>query len=487
MRNRSVASLLGGLLAVGALTGCSSTGGKADGGRKPTDGGGMTLPDGGMGGGSASGNAPELENAQAFQTGRQGDELLLEATLKDSDGDARSVRATFLDSGGAPMNFFDSNGDGTVDAAEGPIPFGVSTQKSISVTAKWTQVPLGRRPSKIRLEAKDAAGQSSTQVEAVVHEQTLKQLGEACDKTLRLDRCAPGEGCKGTPSVCSEGSAPSVVRASYIQVDVAAAVLVEGLDEDWDGEKVKVEFLDAQGMSVALDLDNDGTPDSSSLVVNQVQQLGGGKFFARMDATETFRAAVKQVQVVAIDSAKRESMGKRASLGSAPTKSGGATCDPLGFDACVGGTVCDPGVPNVANVCTAAASVRGVQCQQAPVLEPQSGKSTVTLNAAGASLWDPPTVCSTSQKGRPEGVVMLKVNSTATISLSTQNPGTSFDTVLYVMKSCTDTTVVDCNDDVGMSSQSKLTLTSMAPGLYLVVIDSWTSEGGAIELTASVQ
>jgi hypothetical protein len=68
--------------------------------------------------------------------------------------------------------------------------------------------------------------------------------------------------------------------------------------------------------------------------------------------------------------------------------------------------------------------------------------------------------------------------------------GTTFDTALYVLPGCEDSSVdaLACNDDVpGANAASELVLTDVPPGDYIVVVDSFGVEGGTFQLSATVE
>ncbi len=134
--------------------------------------------------------------------------------------------------------------------------------------------------------------------------------------------------------------------------------------------------------------------------------------------------------------------------------------------------------------------------------------------AAGPSLFEPPTGCTVpSAVYRPESLLSLSlVADVSTLTLSTATPETDFDTILYVLPSCTPlptsatdlaetdggavTSGIDsgaiaalgCNDDVdGQGYASTLVLNNVPAGNYIVVVDSFGYQGGHYGLTISIQ
>jgi hypothetical protein len=126
------------------------------------------------------------------------------------------------------------------------------------------------------------------------------------------------------------------------------------------------------------------------------------------------------------------------------------------------------------------------------VLTPTTTGAVISGRAEGASLWDSPDGCSTNDpKGRPEGVVTLRLAERANrLTLTTAQPGTTFDTTLYLLVDCSGSSIdaYGCSDDApGLQGASQLVLTDLPAGDYLVLIDSFDSAGGNFELKAIVE
>jgi hypothetical protein len=114
----------------------------------------------------------------------------------------------------------------------------------------------------------------------------------------------------------------------------------------------------------------------------------------------------------------------------------------------------------------------------------------VTASTVGAPNAYAPTDftddCSTASGG--ELVVMYRVFSTmSAITFSTWNPGTTFDTVLYVRQNaCGPSALEFCNDDQFLTTRSELTLLNVPPGDYYIVVDGYNGQAGNVELTIDV-
>jgi hypothetical protein len=106
------------------------------------------------------------------------------------------------------------------------------------------------------------------------------------------------------------------------------------------------------------------------------------------------------------------------------------------------------------------------------------------------SLWDAPQGCSSNDPtGRPEGVVMLHLDQMASVTLTTAQPATNFDTTLYVLPGCPDDSLgaLGCSDDTpGAGTASTLSLQNIGPGDFAVIVDSFDYVGGTFELMATV-
>ena len=107
-----------------------------------------------------------------------------------------------------------------------------------------------------------------------------------------------------------------------------------------------------------------------------------------------------------------------------------------------------------------------------------AGTSNVTTSCGG------PTV-----GAGPEVAYVITLDRPATLVATTDFPGTTFDTVLYLRRACTDAaTQLACSDDItpGTNPRSNITV-SLAPGSYYLVVDAKTAgSGGAYVLIANL-
>jgi hypothetical protein len=85
---------------------------------------------------------------------------------------------------------------------------------------------------------------------------------------------------------------------------------------------------------------------------------------------------------------------------------------------------------------------------------------------------------------------LVLAQAAATLTLSVANPGTDFDTTMYLLPGCPSTSAgaLGCDDDNGIIGVSSLLVLQNVPaGTYTVVVDSFKPHGGNYQLTATVQ
>ena len=316
-------------------------------------------------------------------------------------------------------------------------------------------------------------------------------MTQTCDPRFVADRCGAGLGCRGTPPTCQEGLAPTISRmAFYRSTTGGPMILLDGLEPEDDLATIRFEFQNAQGTSILIDSDGNGSPDLASFELDAQGAAVDGAFFLRMQAGDNLDQQVPQLVATPVDSAGHTGAMKKVSPSVAPVRSAGQVCDPRGFDVCGPNLACAPGVVGATNKCATSASLHTAECSAAPVLMATTEGATYLGAAAGVSLWDAPAGCSSNDpKGRPEGVVTVRLADRAnTLTLTTARPGTTFDTTLYVLTGCPadSSSAFGCSDDAPGTSASTLVLTDLPAGDYRVVVDSFSYGGGAFELQATV-
>ena len=468
-------------------------------------------PDGGMGGGAGGGSTvtdkktpdggvvfkPELIEATAQVAGRTGRDLRISIKGKDRNVDAVAVWVRLLDAQGMPLAALDTNRDGQGDSSEGSLTLEGKKWVGEVVTGGATVrgvFATGMGPAQVGVALVDASSERSDEQVLMVGEQTVRARGETCDPLFLASRCGAGLGCRGMPAVCDEGLAPQIGRmAFYRTASGGPLILIEGTEPEDDLSNIRFEFQNAQGQAISIDSDGDGMPDLSSFDQEALGLAVDGAFFLRMQSGEGLDQQVPKLVAIPRDGAGHTGMPKIVSPTAIPVRSTGQTCDAKGFDVCGPNLTCSPGIIGATNnKCTSASTMRTSQCGGATVLTATASGAKATGIAEGGSLWDAPAGCSTADPtSRPEGVVKVRLAERANkLTLSTIGAGTNFDTTLYVLPSCAADAkdAMACSDDVpGAAGASRIVLTDLPAGDYLVIVDSFDLMGGAFELTATVE
>lgn len=491
------------LAMVGLLSACGGEGSKDpadDGAVPPADA--ANTPDAsasdaaGLDGASV-GMSPVLERVRVLQAGRFGHDLRIEVTGSDADADAVAIRLELTDGSGTPVVIKDSDGDGMADSLPATIalsaPIGRTAQSSTFATMAlfYRDHPTVRRA---RVALVDDRGNVSATLDADVAVQPVLALTQQCDAKYIENRCMNGLGCKGTlPASCQMGEKPVIGKAGYYSDELGRRVLIEGTDPDDDVNGYKIEFLNATGEPVAVDLDGDlGDMEPVNSMTEMVEVTAGdGKFFFRFDPSEFFTDAVKRVRVTVMDLGMNMSAQVVKTLNDtdtmpssmgAPLRSTGADCDARGFDRCAATAVCTMATATATKTtCVAVNTARMRACQSSLVLEPFKGMTQVRGEIKEPSLWDAPAGCATNDpKLQADNVVKLVLSRPVSrLVLSTSNPYTSFDTSLYVLTSCTAApNIAWCADDqpgtATNASRAVLEITGPVPAAdYYVVVDSF--------------
>ena len=468
-----------------------------------SDSGVADAPDGGVdpdrdGGAPPDGGnlpvAPTITSASLLQSGRHGQDLQVRVQGEDLNGDVNTVMVRFLDALGEEVLIVDTDLDGRPDSGRvvgvpNPAVTGEVTFDAIATFASMAERQAGIASAEVWVL--DSYGSASPRVDAALETQLVVALSESCDPTHAFDRCEDGLGCAGDPPVCVPGTTPSLDALAFLTTSRGPRILVRGRDADDDIWRVRLEFLNAGGGPVQLDLDADGTPDSDAFEIDAVNTSVNGDFVVSLEPAENFTSMVQQLAAVAYDTRQEGGNRLMATVVQPPNRANGAACDPYGTDTCLSGSVCYPGIPGVPNACGDRISRRNNACRQAPVLSVDDSRLQLAGVAKGVSLWDAPAECAAlDPKDRPEGVALLRLpNGASRVTLTTDRPGTGFDTVLYVLDSCTrsNPTVLGCSDDVNSHMGSQVVLRDVAAGDYLIIVDSWNKLGGAFELKATIE
>jgi hypothetical protein len=131
-----------------------------------------------------------------------------------------------------------------------------------------------------------------------------------------------------------------------------------------------------------------------------------------------------------------------------------------------------------ANACGAGTSVAAL---------PMTG--TVSGTLAGGSSNVSTTCGGTATIGTgTENAYVIRIDRPMTLVASLDYPGTTFDSVLYVRRACTEaSTQIACSDDIGGTNTRSALTASLTPGSYFLIVDGKSpSATGAYTLTANL-
>lgn len=481
------------LLGTATMLACSPPGPKTDAPTEATAPEGEAAPPAGEGagetggagpGGGGGGTAANLSVASVGfrNVGRHGDTLRVEVKGADTQKATSAAFVRFADEAGAPVVAVDTNWDGVPDAAGRRFHFDESTLGETDITGVITVRGAFGAGSKIRkafVALEDETGGRSAEVEASIVLQVVKGEGQACDPAKVEDRCQAGMSCGGSPASCQPGVAPDLSKVAYFGGS-EPRMLFRGSEPDEDLKSLTIEFLDASNNPKAVDLLDDGST-STGITIDATRSAFDTRFFVESSPVASFASLVPRIAVTASDLAGRASARVIAAATTTPVRAANQACDPDGFDKCGTNFVCAPGLPDVANKCTSAVTLRSKRCTAHPALDPKKGLVRAFGKVEGASLWDAPPGCVPNDaKGRPEAAIPLRLDAPAsTLTITTALPETDFDTAVYLIPSCaaSSSNALGCNDDeIGFAS--RLVLKDVPAGDYTIVVESISMRGG---------
>jgi hypothetical protein len=472
----------------------TSDAGTPDAGRTDAGSPDAGTPDAGTPGGGVT---AVVDSAAASVTGPRGQDLTVSFSAHDPAKRIAAVMVRIGDTRGAPIIGFDSHQSGILDLDVGPATPSMAMLGLATVNATATIEGLVSRLAAspgspvvgtVWVSLRDAAGGISNEVPATVLDQPVKQSG-SCDPASLLDRCDVAQGCTGAPPTCQVVT-PDVTRVAYLRADGGAVFVIAGSAPGDEIAAVHIDFEDADGgpKNVVFDPSDPANSMHSFADVPAGGSTYKGLFLvSRTLALPGFDLQCPQIKVTATDTRGTAGVTQLALPKDLTVRSAGATCDLLGFDQCAAGSVCMPGATNTCQPLTTAQTTR---CASVPTLSPTASAPATTFgHTASPSLWDAPSGCAPQNPvGRPEGVVKLVVaQPTALLTLSVDNPGTDFDTTVYLLPGSPPTSTarsLGCNE---LGASPALFVQNVPAGTYTVVVDSFKPHGGNFQLTATVQ
>jgi hypothetical protein len=433
-----------------------------------------------------------LKTATAHIDGRLGNRVRLTISGEQTAGMFASVAVTAFDSNGNSINWFDTNLDSTLDSSTGYlVPQAIPNETTFSFDVL---IPLSKALvdwSQAKVSLYDRTDAVSNELSISVEEQPVRSSGQACDPAAKADRCQTGLECSASSSTCINHTGPSLSQVAYVTTSSGPLLVAAGSDNADDLIEMDIDFFDASGASVLVNLNNDST---NPQMASNFTEAGGikiddGTFAFQISPSETFTQTVKSVSFTPVDAVAKKGSSLTTSLVAQTSRGSGTPCDIRGFDFCAGNSACVPGLLGATNTCQPLGAAQPSACNAAPTLDPSTPALVVTGYNVGSSLWDPPTSC-VSEIGlhKPETVIKLHLPSKVpSLTLTTDRRETQTDTVLYVASACSPsaTQILGCNDDSGGNIASTLTLTNLAAGDYYVIVDSISIDGGPFALTLS--
>jgi hypothetical protein len=175
MRARS--SLLGGCFA--AFFASFSPGCGGDGKGPDMDGGAVDAAVGGDGSRIVMSRPPGLSAVRFRQVGRFGDDVRIELTGSDPEGDITSAYITLLDGIGKPVPYFDLDGNGKPESASNVLPLDTVIDGTVVATTSITLKDLLRTHTQItQVKAAfiDATTARSPERDAILEKQVAAKL-----------------------------------------------------------------------------------------------------------------------------------------------------------------------------------------------------------------------------------------------------------------------------------------------------------------------
>lgn len=277
---------------------------------------------------------------------------------------------------------------------------------------------------------------------------------------------------------------PTITKLAYIEGPTGPRILVAGDDPDERMESVWIDLLDDDGKRASIDPEQDGSAEENQLEIatSAMERGRHGDFFFEIQGSVGLDRFVRRVAAAPQDRLGVVGVRRTAALAKNVVRGLDEPCDLQGFDACEAGLVCIDAANG--SRCSDLDSARELRCANAPTVVVGA---TIEGAVTGASLWDPEEGCaSVDRRNRPEGVVRLHVSSPVrSLVVATLASGTNVDSVVSVLDGCKRSSkTLACNDD-DPPPTSRVVLTDVAAGDYIVIVDSLDRVGGTFELAVT--
>ncbi|GMV40488.1 MAG: hypothetical protein AMXMBFR64_22040 [Myxococcales bacterium] len=375
--------------------------------------------------------------------------------------------------GAHPRFNMESDGGGDRQTAA----FSVAPQGgSLTVDTELSGVS-GVIPGETRLHVVLAGTSAYSVGSALIEAPESLVVGAPCDPTGLWSLCPPDSVCAGLPPTCT-GAVPALTHLGFFSRTHGPEILAAGTDPTGVLAAVRLEFLDATGASILVDLDNDGAPESGSFEVEATAT--DGAFLLRLVTAETFPDLVPRIRAAPIDVTGRAFAPLEAAYGPAPVSGVGDACDPRGFVGCAPEAVC---LGATASTCTPVAPLREAACTEAPFLE---AGGSATLCTIAKPLWTVPAGCAPGDTSAlPEAVVRVRSTAGGSLTVRFDQDVTQIDPVLSVRAVCDGSEPLACMDD-GPDGPWPEAVLDLLPGEErTLVIHAWGETGGCFTMRAT--
>jgi hypothetical protein len=443
--------------------------------------------------------APTLTGVSAHLSAGGTQPAFFEFTGTDAEGDASAVRFSFLDATGALIVLTED--DATFVDQSPDVPFGTDTSftRKMRLTADSLFDPTAEGAAvTVRLAIVDAAGNVSNSIDAPIEiNPTLGNAGDVCGSGVNYcdtDFTCVDATCAAPANQASECAAADASTAITASTETMVTLLAStgefegscGFTMGHNEEVLKI-TLDADSHLVAS---TDATPSadtldsyiylrsacavpSSEIACNDDIDFSAGNARSTLDIPSlpagTYYLYIDG-SLASADGSATVTGDVGVSITITANKAAGAACNPT-TDSCVAGYSCFDAANGTNGICRTPEEIVTAQCAAAGTLVAGIAVNGL-LRKTGPGLYD--GSC-TFSPGQAEAFHKLDVATRSEVTVSTDDPGTLFDTVVYILDGVCSTTGVEhadsCDDDSGETSLTSTVTLKLDPGSYTVVVD----------------